>query len=566
MMKFLKSTLHWFWKYYIVPADHELKENEIIDGQIVLADGSIVKSNKFSFSEDFQVNFCGKVAPTEKVVITGGFIADHEGSIFTGMAVASLWNFRFNGQMKINGWKIGNNEYPLQFNNHIAELDYKPGRNQVIFEVKGNPNYMLLMFKIMENIPKLSMKYGPFVSFPDSSENAVSVIFAGTRNAPAAVDYREAGTEKWTRIYDNLGGQMRHDRPMHHIRLEDLKPDCNYEYRAVLIDDYRGLEELIPERIETFRTAPQGNKPFSFLLTADLQNVPARMEYMKKMFGENAPFSPDFFVFAGDLYWTSNYDKSIMDEFVEPYRECTDNKLPLVMVRGNHEIYGKESNHYFDYFTPPCEGKEGYYMYRWGDTCFIVLDFCDDDGWMPPPSTRQFHDFEPYLAAEAKWLKKAVELPICKDAKYRIVLAHGVPVGDYWDYMPNHVRQVIDPVFGGANPKVQIHLWLGGHIHRPFRSIPLKNSCYSMIAPEKFVKPHPKVGVNYNFPVAITGGPIATLPANMQFTSFFVEVAPDGISVRSYDRDCKEYDSFRIAQDGSVTDGERSSEFKYYEY
>ena len=52
----------------------------------------------------------------------------------------------------------------------------------------------------------------------------------------------------------------------------------------------------------------------------------------------------------------------------------------------------------------------------------------------------------------------------------------------------------------------------------------------------------------------------------MHFTSFFVEVAPDGITVRSYDRDCKEYDSFRIAPDGNITEGERSSEFKYYEY
>jgi hypothetical protein len=565
-MNFLKSTLDWYWKYYVVPVDFELKEGVFIENQITLDDGTVVEGKRFAFHDDFQFKFLGTATEKEKVLITGNFFTENSGSFFIGFAAASRWTFRYNGKLRLNGWKIGNNEYPMQFNNHIAELNYLTGRNQVVFEMQGEPYSMLLMLKIMEGIQPLAMKYGPFVSFPDSSENAVSVIFSGTRSSAAAVDYREKGTTEWSRVNDNLGGQMRHDRPMHHIRLEDLKPDCDYEYRAVLIDDYNELNNIIPERIETFRTAPQGDKAYSFLLTADLQNVPHRMEYLERMLGENKPFHPDFFAFSGDMLWTSNFNLSIMDEFIEPYRKYTDNKLPLVMVRGNHEIYGKESNHYFDYFTPPCEGREGYYMFRWGDTCFIVLDFCDDHGWINPPSTRQFHDFEPYIAAEAKWLKKAVELPICKDAKYRIVLAHGIPVGDPQQYMPSHVRQVIDPVFGGAEPKVKIHLWLGGHIHRPFRSIPLSNTCYSMVDVADFAEPHPKVGERYNFPVVVTGGPNAKLPDSMTFTSMYVEVKPEGISVRCYDRFCKEFDSFSIAPDGSITEGKRSEEFKFYEY
>ena len=56
------------------------------------------------------------------------------------------------------------------------------------------------------------------------------------------------------------------------------------------------------------------------------------------------------------------------------------------------------------------------------------------------------------------------------------------------------------------------------------------------------------------------------LPENMYFTSVYVEVKPEGISVRSYDRFCKEFDSFRISPDGTVTDIFRSDEFKFYEY
>jgi hypothetical protein len=56
------------------------------------------------------------------------------------------------------------------------------------------------------------------------------------------------------------------------------------------------------------------------------------------------------------------------------------------------------------------------------------------------------------LEAESAWLKNAVHLPICRDAKFRIVLAHGIPVGDSKDYMPGHVHQIIDPIFGGKDP------------------------------------------------------------------------------------------------------------------
>ena len=206
-------------------------------------------------------------------------------------------------------------------------------------------------------------------------------------------------------------------------------------------------------------------------------------------------------------------------------------------------------------------------MFRWGDVCFLVLDFCDDHPRQDPPSTRQYHDFEPYLAAEAKWLKNAINLPMCRDAKYRIVLAHGIPVGDGREYMPNHVRQVIDPVLKGENPHLKIHLWLGGHVHRPFRSIPLKNACYSMLKPEDFLGGSlPPLGVNYNFPVVITGGPTGKLGDNMQFTSIDVEVSEKCLTVHSRDRYQNEFDCVTITPEGVITEVKRNEEFCYYEY
>ena len=418
----------------------------------------------------------------------------------------------------------------------------------------------------METPLPLDFKYNAFVSFPDADENALSVIFTGNRNSPAAVDYRIPGSEAWLRVYDNLGGQIRHDRAVHSVRLDELLPDTVYEYRPVLLDDIRSWSETYGE-IRTIRTAPAPGKDFTFTATADLQLPHLRTEYMQKILTKN-DFKPDFFAFIGDLEWTTFFDQQVMDSFIVPFRQITDGKIPLVMTRGNHEIYGKDSNRYFEYFTPPYPGREGYYMFRWGDVCFFSLDFCDDAGRVAAPSTRQFHDFEPYIAAEAKWLKKAVELPMCRSAKYRIVLAHGLPSGDAQKYLPGHVRQAIDPVFGGCDPVCPIHLWLGGHIHRPFRSIPGKRAFYSAVPPEKI--PHgdaiPDAWNNYNFPVLATGGPTGRLGENMQFTSFEVAVTSESITVRCLDRDQKEFDRIVIAPDGRIMEDAPGAPMMYFEY
>ena len=579
-MSFRVSSANWQWRYFSAADIPDVlgSIDGFIENELALPDGRVLQAVPFDFPAGGIINMYDimeEIPPAlARNLLIADFTADAPGSLFIGLAADWKWIFYFNGQKLIDTSVCGNGEAPVRATNHSLQLDYKAGRNQVVFEVfggtyrhPGRDGGMDVAVEIIAGMPLLTFEYEPFVSFPDAEDNAVTVIFSGSRISPAAVDYRGQGSSgEWQRIYDNLGGQMRNDRKVHPIRLSDLQPDTLYEYRAVLLDDSQQLKEIYGA-VNTFRTAPAPGKPFSFVASADLQNPETRIPFLEDLLGKNAPHKNDFFAFIGDLFWTSDYDLSVMDEFVMPFRKITNNQLPLVMVRGNHEIYGRESNRYFEYFTAPYPGREGYYLFRWGDVCFIVLDFCDDTGRCAPPSTRRMHDFEPYIAAEAKWLKQAVELPMCRNAKYRIVLAHGIPVGDAQKYMPKHVRQVINPVFGGANPVVQIHLWLGGHVHRPFRSIPLKNACYSMLPLDSFAKaPLEWPGVEYRFPVVITGGPTGKLGDNMQFTSIRVEVDNDGLTVSSCDRYNVEFDRFTIAPDGEIRELERTDEFKYYEY
>ena len=570
-MSYRENTANWQWKYFAAPEIPDVLENlnGFIDDTLELPDGRSIKGESFQFAPSGMLDMYDiipeKPALLARTVLTADFTAEEGGTFFLGVAGDWTWSLRFNGEMVLDARRCANSEAPFSPTNHLQEITYQAGRNQLVFEVFGGQT-LTVACKIKEDIPQLAMRYKPFISFPDAEDNAVSVIFTGNRKSPAAVDYRLQGTDAWTRVYDNLGGQARHDRAVHHIRLSGLQSSSVYEYRAVLLDDCRTLKEYHFD-IDTFKTAP-AKGDFRFTVSADLQTPSARRRFLEDLIGRNNSFKPDFFAFCGDLYWTTDYDFAVMDEFIVPYREITENHLPLVMVRGNHEIYGKDSNRFFEYFTAPDPGREGYYMFRWGDVCFIVLDFCDDHGWQAPPSTRQYHDFEPYIAAEAMWLKNAVNLPMCRNAKYRIVLAHGIPVGDAKDYMPSHVHQVIDPVFGGENPQVKIHLWLGGHIHRPTRSVPMKNACYCMCDITKLRDGNglPHHEVMYNFPVIVTGGLSGSLSDNMQFTSIDVEVTGKCLTVHSRDRYQNEFDCVTITPEGVVEEVKRSEEFAYYEF
>ena len=546
-------------------------------GKVVFS-GRTITGKEITLPNTSPVNlydhFAVKPRSPQRTFLTGDFEAQEGEEIFIGFGADWNWKLFFNGKLLLDATECGNQQFPIAADNHLLLLECIKGKNQLLFELfgtgyrhDGTGGGMDMAFAEYEVPEKLSLRYRPLISFPDAASGAVSVIFTGSRASAAAVDFRKKGESVWQRAYDSSGGQICCHKAVHHIRIEGLEADTEYEYSAILLDHYKLMQETVRDEIKIFRTAADGKKEFSFTFTADLQLVEGRKEFLRGAAGENAPAKADFFAFGGDLMWTTDFDLQVMEQFIEPYLDLTRSRLPLVMVRGNHEIYGKESFRYFEGFSAPYPGKEGYYLFRWGEVCFIVLDFCDDAPAMKAPSTRHLHDFEPYIAAEARWLKNAVRSECCQSAAYRIILAHGTPLGDAEKYMPAHVRKVIDPLFAGSDPEVKIHLYLAGHVHRPFRSIPLSNSCYSVLDPAAFPgAPLPRTGENYSFPVVLTGGPSAKTGKHMQCTSVNIRVTPEKLTVREFDSFHREFDAFSVTPAGEITEIYHSDEFKRYEY
>ena len=359
-MSFRKDIVNWKWRYFFAPGMPDVLEHVtgFIDETIDLGDGTLVTGQPFDFYPEGFMNVFEVIpdaengTPLNRTILTADFYADEPGTLALGLAADWQWSFRFNGKMLLDARRCSNSEFPIHYTNHTLELAYQKGRNQVVFEIfstfgrRGIGGGMDTTLKIVERPAELAFKYKAFVTFPDAEENAFSVVFTGNRKSPAAVDYRLPGADEWQRVYDNLGGQIRHDRAVHSVRLDDLMPDTVYEFRPVLLDDIRSWSETYGE-VQTIRTAPAPGKDFTFTATADLQLPHLRTEYMQKILTKNE-FNPDFFAFIGDLEWTTFFDQQVMDAFIVPFRQITGGNMPLVMTRGNHEIYGQDSTRYFE--------------------------------------------------------------------------------------------------------------------------------------------------------------------------------------------------------------------------
>ena len=555
----LEPAHKWLWNYYFVhnmPAG--LIKSRALDGTVVLPDKRVVKAQKFTLPENSSVDLYKVITPRPKVleraILTADFCAEKAGSAVLGIGVDWKFKLYINGKAVYDTCKYGNGEDVVSVNNHLVEFQYKKGANQIAVEGFGGNHTFDIAVGLSDRL-RAALKYAPWVSSP--APDGATITFAAIQPTPAGVEYRLQGEKSWKRVYNNLGGMIRRDKAAHSIRLENLLPDKTYEYRVVLIDELQRYKEFALPEVYTFKTLPAAGikRPFRILLTSDLQvTAEKRKEFMQRILQSPEAKGIEFFGLLGDVVGVSNFDKSIIEEFVNPFRELSGNKIPLVMVRGNHEMYGKEAHRYFEYFPAPHAADKAYYMFRCGDVCFLVLDCGDNGARNPKYAIRALWDIEPYMELQKKWLAQAVKSDAFRNAKFRVVLAHGAPLGAKGQYLSEKLRKVIDPLFASQDPEYKIHLWLSGHIHRAFRNIPGTDQCRTVYPVAKFSGEgkHPKIGKNYMFTVIAMGGAFRSLPYEMQLTSLLVDFCDSFIDVKHRDRNGKVFDHIRITPDGSV--------------
>ena len=539
--------------------------------ELLLSNGVRIRGIEVPLPESGMMNL-NDLLPARQPYMTRSLLVGEcevlgECTVLLGISVNWNWDVRLNGELLCDAKPFRNGEHSFWPDDHLVRCHLRRGRNLFACDIGNGEDFQigLKLFEDEEN----RLKWRPLAHFPDASRNAVSITFELTFPAPGGLLWRREGETEWHKKYDTLGGQIRRDTAIHHVRLAGLAPDSFYEYQVFMMDEPAGWEERPLGTIEQFQTLPDNGSCFSFVATADLQNLDERREWMTALFNRDYAKKAAFFAYLGDVSWTSNFDKAVIQEFIGLYQTASNNSKLLQFVRGNHEYYGREAQRFFEYFSAPDNGKEGYSMFRCGDVCFIVLDFGDDCGRCPYPSTRSLHCIDSYLEEQKSWLERMIEQPICKEARYRIVLAHAIPFGDWQEYLPGKVHRVIDPFFAGENPRCPIHLWLGGHVHYPLRSIPGRNAFrsrrglpfHSQEEKDALKKAGVLCGDNVFFPVVVFSGPSGNNPPELQLSDVEVVVTPEALEVTSRDRDGTVYDRFTITPEHQVNDLFSSEDF-----
>ena len=386
---------------------------------------------------------------------------------------------------------------------------------------------------------------GPFLK---SSGSGLQVQVELFQSLAAILQVRRQGAERWTEIHETVLGKIPVDN--HHVfQLPTLAPQTAYEYRLKTADTSLENAEISPTY--TFRTPASENSVHRLFCTSDLQmQASERTEILQGFLDHDEP-SADLFCTLGDL--VNSTENLFHDYFItalNPVLDCTEHRQVWVPVRGNHEFRGSCSTDWLRLFG--CS----YYLFRYADTAYLVLDSGDDKRLTPAPHvyTRR-NDHVALFNAQREWLLQALATPEFQTARHRIVLCHATPFDQDADFeefheqfMARNLQRLVGDFFYGSNPLYSIDLWISGHTHKSARYTPKDQRIASFYPPGNRHLSEREKGL-YPFPVVVLDGPGNLGP---QASGMLVTVAPECIEVLSRQASGELIDHIRILPDHSV--------------
>lgn len=251
---------------------------------------------------------------------------------------------------------------------------------------------------------------------------------------------------------------------VHRVDLRHLKPNTKYRYRVysteVLSHEWVHVEYGKTVATNVYREQPltfQTPGPTSHTKFAVINDIHGRNEVMNTLLDRAELDELDFVVFNGDMANNLVSENQMFEDYMDTAIERFAKEKAFYYARGNHETRGSFSFQFSRYFPTP-NGKL-YYMFTHGETAFIILDTGEDK----PDSDIEYSgivDMDAYRSEQAEWLKKAVEEPKFKNAKYKIVVAHIPPLGRW------HGEQDLLDKFVPILNKAKIDIMLSAHYHR----------------------------------------------------------------------------------------------------
>lgn len=253
---------------------------------------------------------------------------------------------------------------------------------------------------------------------------------------------------------------------LHRITLNGLRPGTTYHYRVVSteITEFRAYRAKFGGSVNRkgqFTTLDPSKERFSFCVLNDRHD---KAPGLRQALGSVRWEEVDLVVGLGDMMNDPASEEQIFRNFINPCAEFFAARIPLIMVRGNHETRGALARNLMDYF--PTRSGRYYYSFDHGGVHFLLLDAGEDkaDANVEYSGLVAFDD---YLQEQTRWLEEELRSDAFRNARFRVCLLHIPPVVYREDnetkfVRPGWVRDNWNPRLGKAG----LDLMLSGHTHR----------------------------------------------------------------------------------------------------
>ena len=301
-------------------------------------------------------------------------------------------------------------------------------------------------------------------------ETSVGVVWTTREKADGWVEWSQDGGATWRKAWNQRDGLKvdANDR-IHKIVVGGYDPTKPLKYRV----RSRAYKSFGPYKVVHSGEAGTYEGGINAVLTADgtlsfavFNDVHGYLETYPKLFGiKEAAEGLSFTVFNGDIMSHIEDRESLERGLLGPLAYCAAHtQAPMWYLRGNHETRGAYARHLRDHLA--LQNDRYYGAVTLGRTRFVFLDTGEDkeDGhW----AYSGLVDFDGYLVEQTAWLKREVESPAWKNAKFRVVFTHIPPdvrLKDkkVWKQPMERIRALHDVLERAGTTLV-----VGAHLHKP---------------------------------------------------------------------------------------------------
>lgn len=294
------------------------------------------------------------------------------------------------------------------------------------------------------------------------SSEGVTIMYQTTEPCHQWVEFGTDSTKMEMRRALLGGQEICHDR-LGKVRLEGLQAGTKYYYRVCCRKFLKNktyskeFGEQQNTRCYSFQLPREDEKNLRVLILNDLHlngssSLPEALKVTKG-------WKYDMVVMNGDcLTEPQSLDDAILR--VHTLTSAFNGaEIPILFVRGNHEIRGAYSSGLPLLLDNP--GGKTYGAFSWGETRFMVLD-CGED---KPDDHREYfglNDFTSFREEQVPFIKQELKSKEFRKAKTRIMLSHVPLWGDGDSYHP------CTDLWAPLLKKAPIDVSITGHFHRLF--------------------------------------------------------------------------------------------------